>query len=61
MIFLVFLPRLATFVNVFVGEDARGSKAIAGAWRLSRGAWATSAGTIVLSFLIALAVTILPG
>ena len=61
VIFLVFLPRLATFVNVFVGEDSRGSKAIAGAWRLSRGAWATSAGTIVLSFLIALAVTILPG
>jgi hypothetical protein len=60
-IFLVFLPRLATFVNVFVGEDSRGAKAIAGAWRLSKGAWATSAGTIVLSFLIALAVTILPG
>ena len=60
-VFLLVLPRLATIVNVFVGEDARGSKAIAGAWRLSLGAWATSAGTIVLSFLIALAVTILPG
>lgn len=59
--FLVFVPRLATFVNVFVGEDARGSKAIAGAWRLSRGAWGTSAGTILLSILIGIAVTILPG
>ena len=58
---LVVLPRLATLAHVFVGEDARGSKAVAGAWRLSSGAWATSAGAIVLSFLIALAVTILPG
>ena len=60
-VFLLVLPRLATLFNVFVGEDARGAKAIAGAWRLSLRAWATSAGTIVLSVLIALAVTILPG
>jgi hypothetical protein len=60
-VFLLFLPRLATFVHVFVGEDARGTKAIAGAWRLSLGSWGTSAGAIVLSILIAIAVTILPG
>jgi hypothetical protein len=59
--FLLFVPRLATFVNVFVGEDARGAKAIGAAWRLSRGAWGTSLGTIVLSILIGIAVTILPG
>jgi hypothetical protein len=59
--FLVFVPRLVTFVNVFVGEDARGAKAIGGAWRVSKGAWGTSAGTIVLSILIGIAVTILPG
>jgi hypothetical protein len=58
--FLLLVPRLATVVNVFVGEDARGSKAIAGAWHLSRGAWGTSAGTILLSILIAIAVAILP-
>jgi hypothetical protein len=58
---ILFVPRLATLAHVFVGEDARGAKAIAGAWQLSRGAWGTCAGTILLSILIAIAVTILPG
>ncbi|MGH2681291.1 MAG: hypothetical protein ACRDG8_12580 [Actinomycetota bacterium] len=68
--FLLFVPlalfvligsRLATLIHVFVGEDARGTKAITGAWRLSRGAWGTAAGTLALSFLVAIAVTIVPG
>jgi hypothetical protein len=60
-LFLWIGARLATLTHVFVGEDARGTRAIVGAWRLSRGAWATSAGVLVLSFLISIAVTILPG
>ncbi|HEX5937575.1 MAG TPA: hypothetical protein VFZ75_07815 [Actinomycetota bacterium] len=55
---LYFVPRLATLANVFVGLDARGTKAIGGAWRLSSGAWATSAGAIVLAVLLALAMSI---
>lgn len=55
---LYFVPRLATLANAFVGHDARGTKAIGGAWRLSSGAWATSAGAIVLALLIAFAISI---
>jgi hypothetical protein len=58
---LYFVPRLATLMAVFVGGAARGSKAIGSAWRLSSGAWATSAGTVVLSFLIGLAIAIPSG
>lgn len=53
-------PRLATLTHVFVGEDARGTRAIAGAWRLSRGAWGTSVGTLLLFLLIAIAISIVP-
>ena len=53
-------PRLATLTHVFVGEDARGSRAIAGAWGLSRGAWVTSLGTLLLLLLVAIAITIVP-
>ena len=57
---LYFVPRLATLANVFVGQDARGSRAIGGAWRLSSGAWPTSAGVVVLTVLIAIAISIVP-
>lgn len=53
-------PRLATLTHVFVGEDARGTRAIAGAWRLSRGAWGTSLGTLLLLLLVAIAISIVP-
>jgi hypothetical protein len=53
-------PRLATLTHVFVGEDARGTRAIAGAWRLSRGAWGTSIGTLLLFILIGIAISIVP-
>ena len=45
---------------MFVGEDARGTRAISGAWRLSRGAWGTSLGTLLLLLLIAIAIGIVP-
>jgi hypothetical protein len=51
-LFLWLAPRLATLADVFVAEDERGTRAIRGAWRLSRGAWPTSAGTVVLILLI---------
>ena len=53
-------PRLATLTHVFVGEDARGTRAIAGAWRLSSGAWGTSLGTLLLLLLVAIAITLVP-
>lgn len=53
-------PRLATLTHVFVGDDARGTRAIAGAWRLSRSAWGTSMGTILLILMIAIAISIVP-
>jgi hypothetical protein len=53
-------PRLVTLTHVFVGEDARGTRAIAGAWRLSRGAWGTSLGTLLLFILIGIAISIVP-
>jgi hypothetical protein len=61
VLFLYFVPRLATLADLFVAQDARGTKAIGGAWRLSSGAWATSAGTIVLVALIAIAISIPAG
>lgn len=54
------VPRLATLTHVFVGEDARGTRAIAGAWRLSRRAWGTSVGTLLLFLLVAIAISIVP-
>ena len=57
-ILLYLVPRLATLIAVFVGGAARGSKAIGRAWRLSSRAWATSAGTVILSILIGIAVAI---
>lgn len=53
-------PRLATLAHVFVGEDARGTRAIAGAWGLSRGAWGTSLGTLLLFLLVGIAISIVP-
>jgi hypothetical protein len=57
---LFIFPKLATLFHVFVGEDARGTRAIAGAWRLSKGAWGTSLGTLVLLFLVGIAISIVP-
>jgi hypothetical protein len=58
---LVFVvPRLATLTHVFVGDDERGTRALAGAWRLSRSAWGTSVGTILLVLLIATLISIVP-
>lgn len=59
-IFLLAVPRLATLTHVFVGDDVRGTRAIAGAWRLSRSAWGTSLGTILLILLIAIVISIVP-
>jgi hypothetical protein len=61
LLLLYLAPRLATLASVFVGQDARGTKAIGGAWRLSRRAWATSAGAIVLAVLIGIAISIPAG
>ena len=60
-LFLYLLPRLATLPGVFVGDDVRGWRAIAATWRLSRGAWPTSAGAIGLLVLIAIAISLVPG
>ena len=54
------VPRLATLSHVFVGADQRGTKAIGGAWRLSKGAWGTSAGTVLLAVLIGIAIAVIP-
>lgn len=54
-------PRLATLMQVFVGEDARGTRAIAGAWRLSRGHWGTSLGVVLLTGLIGVLIGLVPG
>jgi hypothetical protein len=59
-LFLWIGPRLATLTHVFVGEDARGTRALAGAWRLSRGAWGTSLGALLLFTLIGIAISIVP-
>lgn len=58
---LVLVPRIATCTHIFVGEDLRGTRAIVGAWRLSKGAWGTSAGTLLLFLLIGIAASIIPG
>ena len=58
---LVLVPRIATCTHIFVAEDLRGSRAIAGAWGLSKGAWGTSAGTLLLFLLLGIAVSIIPG
>jgi hypothetical protein len=58
--FLWLVPRLATLSHVFVGEDQRGTKAIGGAWQLSRGAWGTSASTLLLTVLIGIAIAVIP-
>ena len=60
-LFLVLVPRIATCTHTFVGEDLRGTRAIVEAWRLSKGAWGTSAGTLVLFLLVGIAVSIIPG
>jgi hypothetical protein len=54
------VPRLATLSHVFVGADQRGTKAIGGAWRLSKGAWGTSAGTVLLAVLIGITIAVIP-
>jgi hypothetical protein len=54
------VPRLATVSYVFVGEDQRGTRALRGTWRLSRGAWPLSAGTLLLTLLIAVAIAVIP-
>jgi hypothetical protein len=60
VLLLFVFPRLATLAHVFVGEYARGTRAITGAWRLSRGAWGTSLGTVLLLFLVAIAISFVP-
>jgi hypothetical protein len=60
-LFVYIVPRLATLPDVFVGDDVRGWRAIAATWRLSRGAWPTSAGAIGLLVLIAIAISLVPG
>jgi hypothetical protein len=59
-LFLWIAPRLAILVQVFVGEDERGTQAIGEAWRRSRGAWAPALGVVVLSILIALGISLVP-
>jgi hypothetical protein len=54
-------PRLLILLHVFVGEDRRGTKAIAETWRRSRGAWGTALGVLVLNILIAIAIALIPG
>lgn len=60
-LFLYLVPRLATLPDVFVGDDARGSRAIGATWSLSRGAWPTAAGAIGLLILITIAISLVPG
>jgi hypothetical protein len=66
--FLVFLglllwsaPRLLILLHVFVGDDRRGTKAIAETWRRSRGAWGTALGVLVLNVLVTIAISLIPG
>lgn len=54
------VPRLVTVSYVFVGENQRGSRAVRGAWRLSRRAWPLSTGTLLLTLLIAVAIAMIP-
>ena len=54
-------PRLLILLHVFVGEDRRGTKAIAETWRRSRGAWGTALGVLVLNVLIAIGISLIPG
>ena len=65
LLFLVLLlwvaPRLLVLLHVFVGEDRRGTKAIAETWRRSRGAWGTALGVLVLDILIAIGIALIPG
>lgn len=53
-------PRLAILFHVFVGEDVRGTRAIAGTWHVSKGAWGTSLGTLVLLLFVGIAIGIVP-
>jgi hypothetical protein len=53
-------PRLATVPQVLIGEDARGTRAYAGAWRLSRGQWGTSAAVAILGILLTVAIGVVP-
>jgi MFS family permease len=54
-------PRLLTLVHVFVGEDGRGTEAVAETWKRSRGAWGTALGVLLLHLLIAIAIALVPG
>lgn len=60
-ILLWIAPRLLILLHVFVGEDHRGTKAIAETWRRSRGAWGTALGVLLLNILIAIGISLIPG
>jgi hypothetical protein len=53
-------PRLAILIDVFVGEDARGIKAIGETWRRTRGAWGTAAGALLLGLLVGIGMGLIP-
>ena len=60
VLFLWLVPRLILVIHVFVAEDRRGTKAIAEAWRRTRGAWWMTLGAFVLNLLIAFAISLVP-
>jgi hypothetical protein len=60
VVFLWIVPRLAVLIHVYVGEDVRGTGAIAEAWRRTRGAWWMSLGVLVLNVLIGLGISLIP-
>lgn len=55
------VPRLLVLLHVFVGEDRRGTKAIAETWRRSRGAWGMALGVLALNILIVIGISLIPG
>lgn len=60
VLFLWLVPRLILVIHVFVVEDRRGTKAIAEAWRRTRGAWWMVLGVLVLNVLIGFAISLVP-
>lgn len=59
-LFLWIVPRLWVLVQVFVGEDVRGTRAIRETWRRSEGAWTAALGVVVLTVLIGLGISLVP-
>jgi hypothetical protein len=60
VLFLWIVPRLILVVHTYVAEDRRGTRAIAEAWRHTRGAWWMTLGVLTLTLLVGLAISVIP-